>query len=101
MSAVLPHGPWWHRLNQALMPNYNRRATVYWWSVVLLGVGAIGSHVAEELARLDPKPLLIAVTACAGAYPEDLALLAGFDHYLQKPADPFAIEALIRNHTQA
>jgi CheY-like chemotaxis protein len=61
-----------------------------------------GLLVAEELSRLlDPKPLMIAVTAFAGAYPEDLALLAGFDHYLQKPADPFAIEALIRNHTQA
>jgi DNA-binding response OmpR family regulator len=57
-----------------------------------------GLLVAEELCRLDPKPLLIAVTAFAGAYPEDLALLAGFDHYLQKPADPFAIEALIGNH---
>jgi len=60
-----------------------------------------GLLVAEELSRLVPRPLLIAVTAFAGAYPEDLALLAGFDHYLQKPADPFAIEALIRNHTQA
>ena len=60
-----------------------------------------GLLVAEELARLAPRPLLIAVTAFAGAYPEDLALLAGFDHYLQKPADPFAIEALIRNHVGA
>jgi DNA-binding response OmpR family regulator len=60
-----------------------------------------GLLVAEELSRLDPKPLLIAVTAFAGAYPEDLALLAGFDHYLQKPADPFAIEALIGNHVGA
>jgi two-component system CheB/CheR fusion protein len=57
-----------------------------------------GLRVAEELARLAPKPLLIAVTAFAGAYPEDLALLAGFDHYLLKPADPFAVEALIRAH---
>jgi DNA-binding response OmpR family regulator len=60
-----------------------------------------GFSVAEELSRLVPRPLLIAVTAFAGAYPEDLAILAGFDHYLQKPADPFAIEALIRNHAQA
>jgi CheY-like chemotaxis protein len=57
-----------------------------------------GLRVAEELSGLGPKPLLIAVTAFAGAYPEDLALLAGFDHYLLKPADPFAIEALIKNH---
>lgn len=57
-----------------------------------------GLRVAEELSRLDPRPLLIAVTAFAGAYPEDMALLAGFDHYFQKPADPFAIEAAIRDH---
>ena len=57
-----------------------------------------GLHVAEELSRLEPKPLLIAVTAFSGAYPEDMALLAGFDHYFQKPADPFAIEAAIRDH---
>lgn len=60
-----------------------------------------GFSVAEELSRLVPRPLLIAVTAFAGAYPEDLAVLAGFDHYLQKPADPFAIEALIRTHAEA
>ena len=54
-----------------------------------------GLHVAEELSRLRPKPLLIAVTAFDGAYPEDLALLAGFEHYFRKPADPFAIEAMI------
>ena len=60
-----------------------------------------GLRVAEELSRLDPKPLLIAVTAFAGAYPEDLAMLAGFDHYFQKPADPFAIEAAIRDRLGA
>jgi DNA-binding response OmpR family regulator len=60
-----------------------------------------GLSVAEQLSRLVPRPLLIAVTAFAGAYPEDLAVLAGFDHYLQKPADPFAIEALIRDHAEA
>jgi DNA-binding response OmpR family regulator len=59
-----------------------------------------GLRVAEELSRMVPRPLLIAVTAFAGAYPEDLALLAGFDHYLVKPADPFAIEAIIRNHSR-
>jgi DNA-binding response OmpR family regulator len=58
-----------------------------------------GLRVAEELARLQPRPALIAVTAFAGAYPEDLALLAGFHTYFQKPADPFAIEAAIREFT--
>ncbi len=57
-----------------------------------------GLRVAEELSQLRPPPLLIAVTAFAVAYPEELALLAGFHHYFPKPADPFAIEAAIRNH---
>jgi CheY-like chemotaxis protein len=60
-----------------------------------------GLQVAEELSRLRPRPLLVAVTAFVGAYPEDLALLAGFDHYLLKPADPFAIEALVRDRARA
>ena len=29
------------RLHQALMPDYNRKATVYWWTMVLLGALAV------------------------------------------------------------
>jgi CheY-like chemotaxis protein len=58
-----------------------------------------GLRTAEVLAKLDPRPLLIAVTAFAGEYPEAKAREAGFDHYLSKPADPFTIEALIRDRT--
>jgi DNA-binding response OmpR family regulator len=57
-----------------------------------------GLKVAGDLAELRPRPLLIAVTAFGGVYPEDLARAAGFDHYLVKPADPFAIEGLIAGH---
>jgi CheY-like chemotaxis protein len=58
-----------------------------------------GLEVAAHLSALGPaRPLLIAVTAFAGAYPEDRARAAGFDHYLVKPADPFAIERLIADH---
>jgi len=56
-----------------------------------------GLKVAEELAKLTPRPLLIAVTGFAGVYPEAQARAAGFDFYLVKPADPFVIEALIRD----
>ena len=56
-----------------------------------------GLQVARELADLIPKPLLIAITAFAGEFPEGAAREAGFDHYFAKPADPFAIEALIRD----
>jgi CheY-like chemotaxis protein len=49
--------------------------------------------VAEELSKLRPPPLLIAVTGYADQYPEAQARAAGFDFYLVKPADPFVIEA--------
>jgi len=58
-----------------------------------------GLQVARELAETLPrKPLLIAVTAYGGTYPEDMAREAGFDHYMVKPADPFQIEDLIQGH---
>jgi len=50
---------------------------------------------AEIVAQLPAKPLLIAVTAFGGEYPEAKARAAGFDYYLTKPADPFVIERLI------
>jgi len=55
-----------------------------------------GIKLAKELiAQLPVKPLLIAVTAYPGEYPERQARAAGFDYYLTKPADPFVIERLI------
>jgi CheY-like chemotaxis protein len=54
-----------------------------------------GLRVADALAKLDPKPVLIAVTAFAAEFPEAKAREAGFDFYLAKPADPFVIETLI------
>jgi len=55
-----------------------------------------GIQLAKELiAHLPKKPLLIAVTAYPGEYPERQARLAGFDYYLTKPADPFVVERLI------
>ncbi len=32
----------WARLHLALMPDYNRRAALYWWFTVLLGMGIFG-----------------------------------------------------------
>ena len=54
-----------------------------------------GLGVAKALGNMNPKPLLIAVTAFAGEFPETRAREAGFDYYLAKPADPFVIEALV------
>ncbi len=33
---------WWQRLHQALMPDYNRGAAIYWWLVVAAGAAALG-----------------------------------------------------------
>src|SRR5687767_8521798 len=58
-----------------------------------------GLQVAQRLAAAGTsRPLLIAVTAFGGVYPEEKARAAGFDHYLTKPADPFQIEGLIKAH---
>jgi CheY-like chemotaxis protein len=56
-----------------------------------------GLRVAEVLSKVELRPLLIAVTAYTGQFPESTARAAGFDHYLAKPADPFVIESLIQN----
>ena len=31
----------WRRLHAALMPDYNRKATAYWWTLVVLGLAAL------------------------------------------------------------
>jgi diguanylate cyclase (GGDEF)-like protein/PAS domain S-box-containing protein len=42
----------WAALHRALMPDYNRKATVYWWTVVLLGLAT----VAVSLVRVAAQP---------------------------------------------
>jgi diguanylate cyclase (GGDEF)-like protein/PAS domain S-box-containing protein len=34
--------PWWQRLHGALMPDYNRKATIYWWLAAVAGAVALG-----------------------------------------------------------
>ena len=69
---------------------------------VLLDIGLPrkdGFQVAAELtARLPRRPLLVAITGYGGPDVEARARAAGFDHYLLKPADPHAVEALLRAH---
>jgi len=58
-----------------------------------------GILVAEELIEALPdRPLVIAVTGYGDATTRALAEEAGIDHFLTKPADPFAIESLIEDH---
>jgi signal transduction histidine kinase len=61
---------WWMRLHQWFMPDYNRKATVYWWSVVLLGVLVL-LHSARHLAGLPGASWVHVVGATL------LAMLAG------------------------
>jgi DNA-binding response OmpR family regulator len=61
-----------------------------------------GLLVAEEIVEtVVPRPLLIAVTAHHEEPVRALAADVGFDHFLVKPADPFAIEMLIDAHLAA
>ena len=38
-SAVMEQAPppWWRRFHAALMPDYNRKASILWWTLVLIG----------------------------------------------------------------
>jgi signal transduction histidine kinase len=67
--AQAPLSPW-QRLHARLMPDYNRKATAYWWSVVLLGA-AVLAHSVHQLAAMPPATWLQVVAASV------LAMLAG------------------------
>jgi diguanylate cyclase (GGDEF)-like protein len=41
----------WRALHAALMPDYNRKATLYWWAVVALGM-AVLAHAATVVAGM-------------------------------------------------
>jgi hypothetical protein len=53
LTAVAPErlAPPWVWLHRSLMPDYNRKATAYWWTVVLLGTAAV-AHSAASVAML-------------------------------------------------
>ena len=58
------------RLHQALMPDYNRQATAYWWVMVLLGAGVL-VHASITLLAL---PMMDGIQVGAGVA---IAMLAG------------------------
>ena len=62
---------WWQRLHAALMPDYNRRATVYWWSVVMGGVLVL----LVSLVQLAAQPPVSWAQVAVGTA---IAMLAGF-----------------------
>jgi DNA-binding response OmpR family regulator len=60
-----------------------------------------GLLVAEELSGSLPyRPLLIGITGYGDQVTQGLAMDAGFDHFLTKPADPFTIQTLIEAHAE-
>ncbi len=72
-QAPLPRPPWWRRLHAALMPDYNRRATLYWWSV--FGVGAAVQLAGAVLLAQQPwtvwlqTGVALALAVGAGLFP--------------------------------
>jgi len=66
-----PTSSWWTRMHRALMPDYNRRTTAYWWITVLLGV-AVLAHTPPTLSALPLLPLAEVFVGVA------IAMLAGF-----------------------
>jgi diguanylate cyclase (GGDEF)-like protein/PAS domain S-box-containing protein len=67
MSTPLPstaqpetaRGAWWLRVHAALMPDYNRKAAVYWWTIVAVGMVTL-LHAGWSVAML-PMPALFQV----------------------------------------
>jgi diguanylate cyclase (GGDEF)-like protein/PAS domain S-box-containing protein len=64
---------WWARLHRALMPDYNRKAAVYWWSVVTLGVATL-IYALLRVATLPLEAVIqvvigVAITMLAGLFP--------------------------------
>ena len=69
--ASAPTSPFWLRWHRALMPDYNRKATAYWYTMVALGLLVLG-HSVSVVATL-PRDALLQV--CGGAL---VATFAGF-----------------------
>lgn len=64
---------WWRRWHLALMPDYNRKAAAYWWTVVLMGL-AILVHAVLTVWMLSPTNLMqvivgVAIAATAAFFP--------------------------------
>lgn len=62
-----------HTLHAALMPDYNRAATIYWWGLILVGASVVA--LALHAASLRPPAALFQIAAVcaasmlAGAFP--------------------------------
>jgi diguanylate cyclase (GGDEF)-like protein/PAS domain S-box-containing protein len=63
----------WQRLHKALMPDYTRRAAVYWWTMVVLGSVVLAVSIAQVAAKATPQVLQIlagvAIAVLVGMFP--------------------------------
>src|SRR5262245_6528458 len=66
--AIVPR--WWGALHAALMPDYNRKAAAYWWSMVVLGALALGLAL-MQLAAMPADTQMRVLVGCT------VAMLAG------------------------
>src|SRR6058998_3204890 len=62
------------RLHAGLMPDYNRKATAYWWTVVVLGAVTIAFAASAVTTRLSASQCLqvmigVVVAMLAGMFP--------------------------------
>jgi diguanylate cyclase (GGDEF)-like protein/PAS domain S-box-containing protein len=65
--------PWWRRLHGALMPDYNRKAALFWWTAVLAGSALLAVSF-TTLVQQTPAVWLqvaggIAIAMLAGFFP--------------------------------
>ena len=74
-TTAAPSAPraWWLRAQDRLLPDYNRKAQVYWWTVVLIGA-AVLAHSLHTVFALPAGDLLrlwvgIGVAMIAGLFP--------------------------------
>ena len=80
LAAIVPApdpSPLWWDLHARLMPDYNRRATLYWWTVVPLGAALIGWSLFSLAGASDElwlqMGLCIAMATLAGFVPVRVA----------------------------
>ncbi len=69
-AASKPKTTWWGAMQIGLLPDYNARATAYWWSVVLVGA----SVLLWSLACLAAQPPMVALQIAVGVA---VTMLAG------------------------
>ena len=85
VAGMQPKLPWWGRLHLWLMPDYNHKATLYWWSVVLLGMATLAHSLVSVAGQPPSTWLQVAVGASA-------AMLAGlFPVRVPRTKNSFAV----------